>query len=486
MPEESIDLKKISEDWENACLSQNDKKLYTLVLKFFRRVLEEIKKLESEEIFLDFSRLIAKLNNTLPNIIDLNYEKSMQVKSMLGDFYNQALNNINLITDTSINQIDAMERPNATKLREESSLNKLKPKDLDRSEFFIKKIRDLFEENIQEWVNLYDFYEILDGDKRTEYRKNITDILVYLLDAFPDSGGDIVKIIISKFDLKKISDSEFHALIEKCMDKLPYPIIFALVNHIQELILDSSLSSNKSNYNITQIEVILEIFLKYSQYYPNYFAAHINLYFGLLGKFNNFPEISILSAKLLEYFAKQGDERINELFFDIYNKLELLQEKLLEPVIKILHEALSNGEDYVLSTYADEESQIDKNIKKKVYSNFSSNHKVIQEISFEIAIAIWDFEIIASLQNKEQFKKPKFKKTIFKPIIKILKKIIADEIDSVYLFMQAVNDCDIILEKIEENHIHNELQKRFLKEEAIKNSQELFRTIEDFIEYISQ
>jgi hypothetical protein len=261
-------------------------------------------------------------------------------------------------------------------------------------------------------------------------------------------------------------------LLRKCLDKDASPLIFTIVNYIQEKMQDQHLEP----YETGIIEIIFLLFQEYVEYFPDYFAPHINLYIGLLGKIND--SISNSVAKIIYYYAKNGEEKIDELYFEIYFKLPLVNENIQSLLISALHESLDNGPTFVLERHFRETHEFDKDIIKGLYKNFKSSSKNIQEISFEIAIAIWNFRAQTQILKQDPLK------DLLSPIITILKQVLSMKVYSPYLLLQAIRDVDNIVNDVNPSHPAHEFENKLVGDDKLNSPEKFFEIFSDFVKQI--
>ena len=281
-------------------------------------------------------------------------------------------------------------------------------------------------------------------------------------------------------DLKTYS--EIINILKKCLDMEPSPVVFSAVNSIQEYMIDG----DSDEGIIRKFELILETFLEYSDYTPSYFSGHINLYFGLIGKYSE--KLTVIVSKILQNYAKKGEDRIDELFFDIYEKTSHLSVKVQPVATKILQESLSYGGSFIFEKIFQEKMEFPKHITKMVQRNLKNppdtGHIPFYEITLEIARAMWKYEFgVLLLPGKEHL--PPLKR-LMKPITEVLHYLVKYRIYSPYMFMQTISDIDHVLQDAGASTQANEFEEKYLKEDQINSEEKFFDTASKFLAELEQ
>ncbi len=484
--------------WKRAREKGDYQKLYFLILKILKKditaYLEEFKKIRDDHLSLkeyfrhhkefktsifELFQFLELLSKDLPNIIDKNYEKTLKINNILDNFYERTFQGIDKLNFSN---------KDLNKKVKDLETQKLHSKEKEQKRFFIKKIREILEDY---GPNLLNLLQILDLFVRQDVmailhnkKKDLIELLIFLVEVFPDISSEINQKSLELLEKGFLKKEEFQAICKKCMDQLPYPVISTLVNHIH-IIMNTITSSSKICHDLEELEIILEIFREYAEYYPNYFSTHINLYYGLIGRYVQFPRISKIAGDLLEFFAKQAHETINQIFFKLYEKLTQAKSQNTHHISNIMHSALLNGDKYVFSEYYDKENGFDEDLKEMVYQNLDSQDEEVKQISLEIAIGIWNIEMNLIVEEaKSKTFSWGLKRKIRKPIQRILKVMIREQVESPYLFMQAVEDFGLIMEQVEDKFHEKTLKDRFLQEEKMKRPKDFFQNIRDFISYM--
>ena len=465
-----MDINEFKLEWLKATENHNDRLLYTLVLRIFKEIIPGSKDSSRSN---EFNEFISFLSQNIESILELNYEKSSQLRQVLTDVYKAAFqvtsksdqaNLSNEVEEKS--QIDFDNEPLKDILGEP-----LLPEDAKGSEFFKIKIREQFEQNIQ---NLFDLIRI----GHLKERKSLMLVLNHLITIFGDAPEQIISPLLNYFQKGFIQREEFIALLEKCLDKDPSPIIFAVVTELQELMLSESIESKIIN----QIEIIMSVFAKYAEFYPDYFVGHINLYVGLIGKFSD--NLTISACNILLNYAKIGDEALNELFFDIYAKVSSLNPQTQPKLVEVLRELLSIDAPFILENIYKEKLEFNKTLVKQVKDNMKSPYRDLQEVSFEIAIQMWKYEVQIDLMPNEGGR-PSISK-ILKPIKKILQDMHDIHLNSPYVLLQATRDIDQIINELNPNAPPNKIENEIMNTKNIENESSFFPLLNSVIKTIEK
>ncbi len=476
-----IECSEFQSEWTGAEEKHDDKRIYSLLLSFFKQIIPELENADESNPYFE---LMPFLKEEFPHIIEKNFKKSAQIRQVLSKYYDSTFNKPKPVPepepeeeaseDSTMNTMDALadsatlEEPppegyhapvfdmppeeNSNSL--DDDLNII-PEDAKGSEFFKSKINSLVDEH---FMNLFQLYK----NPKLLYRTELMDILGYLIKIYSEIPENLISKLLTYIELKYITAEEFTFFVGKCLDAEPSPVIFSIVNYIQESMLNLPLADNA----ITVFETILDIFAEYVEYYPDYFAGNLNLYVGLIGKINN--KISLTACRIIQYYAKLGEEQLEQLFFELYQKLSLLSEETQKPLVFALHDILDGNETFILEDQYEESHEFDKKLQKLINSNLKSPQKPLQDISFEIAITQWNYLAQTKLTQHEPLKK------ILKPVIDLLKQIIASQNYTPYLFLQAVHDIDLMMNEVNPNHPFHDYEKRFTANEMINTADKFF------------
>jgi hypothetical protein len=359
-------------------------------------------------------------------------------------------------------EINPINLPNQSEMFDtDLEQNFLIPEDAKGSEFFEKKNREIVEKNI---LSLFNLFQIPDF----AFRQELTELLEYFLGLFPDSPGVLLKPLINSMDVKRLPSDILYRLLARALDRDPAAVIFALVNYIQEVMIEEILERD----SIFNIALIFHLFQEHVPIYPDYFMAHINLYIAVLGRYNEM--ISLYAAKIIEFFTQQGDETIDELFFELYRKIPRVNLNLQKNLVSILHQALDLSAPFILERYVERDS-INKKLMREIYKNCGSSISAFQEISLEIAIAIWNFNAQIQIQRAED------QKHILKPIVEILKLIQKQRIYSPYLLLQAVRDLDRIFHESNPEQKEHYFQENIIERHILTDEKLFFLALDELI-----
>jgi hypothetical protein len=550
------DSSEFKERWQAAVSNHDDKALYALILRFFTQILPEITKSSANPFHLDITRFVLE---QIPKILQEQYEKGLEIRHVLSQFFNEAFNQIeqeilpNYDTryleeespsgptasedaseselgedvfdeeeskknpemwksrqenlDELLNLVDELtalstDRANSSKekisdfyenlpnldplagsqpeieFNTESpskelggvtppidSFDPLIPLDAQGSEYFQKKIREAFDRNLGEIFSLF-------AHPNIDFQETVLGALIYLIEQIPDAPGNLIQKIIKLMDRHRLPLKDLYLLLSKALDRDPTSIVFALVNYVQETMVEGQIDSD-SLYNFA---IIFRLFKENVEIYPDYFMGHINLFVGLLGKYTDL--ISGYCCAILEFFATQGDETIDALFFEIYRKIPRVSDPIKQRIVQILHNALDLSAPFILERHL-EGDHLNKKLVKEITSNCSSKSAPHQEISFEIAIAMWNLNAQIQIQRGETQKK------ILKPIKEILTIVNKQHLYSPYLLLHALKDLDNILHELNPERSNTAFQDKFLAESLLTEEHSYFSALDYLLKQLN-
>lgn len=524
-------IASLNQEWKDAFDSCNDKKMYSLLLQVFKQYLPLMTKKNPPT---EGWQLIEVLQPILLNVVEKHYEKSAKIREVLTQFYDStfnvapsesaliaemsedgsikkndlpiadqfnsikskksqnlqqipkiresfdplhlvpstqphAINDVqNVSSSEALNSLESSMKRSDLEESESSETEKCQvvPPDAQGSEYFKAQIQKLVAENLGHLYSVVDFYP--DQDKSA-----FLSIISHLIDVFPDSPGILIPKIQKSMETGILTADQFKILFKKCIDKDPSAIVFSTFTNLQEKMLDTKLTPQELRF----FEAVFDVIAEYIQYYPDFFSNQINLYVGLLGKYND--NITELVAKIIIFYANNGEERVEELFFEIFEKLELLSESTLNSMIHALHDSLDGNRTFILEKHF-KNDRFDKDILRSVYKRFKHPVKGIQELAFEIAIALWNFNTHVHILHQES------QNEILKSIYLILKQLNSLKVYSPYILMQAIRDVDNLIHELNSNHPDHLLENLLITEKNLENPAQYFTTLQLFLKKIKE
>jgi hypothetical protein len=472
-------------DWKSSIENNDDKKIYTLLLKFQSRIIPNF---YLPKISMDnqWYQLIPLFQETFPQIIDENYDKSSKIRKLLTNIYSETFNptpsngSLESTVENNKDNSEIISNPNNPNMNTDI----ITPLDSKGSEFFKSKTREIIEKNIMHFFQLYKNTNSIEN-----VRKELTALILYLIGIFNEAPELLIKKLLVYLDLDKITLDEFEVLLKKCLDKEPSSIIYILVSYVQEMMLDVKLNTNA----VMKMEKIMELFAEYVEYFPDFFSSHINLYVGLVGRYRF--NLTRIVSKILLFYAKHGEDKIDELFFELYFKTAELEDDEQTILVEVLHESFGINYNFILNIIYEDSQQFDKDLERKINKNLKSKNKEFQELTFEIAIGIWkyklemalnsNFEVTSANNQKSKEESIPESKKLFKSLRSLLKQMISEKIYSTYLFLEIIDEYNHFNKNLNPNHKSDEILKQFVDEDNISSKDNFFKTIAAFNEFLS-
>jgi hypothetical protein len=206
------------------------------------------------------------------------------------------------------------------------------------------------------------------------------------------------------------------------------------------------------------------------------------LYVGLIGRFSD--NLTISACKILLNYAKIGDEALNELFFDLYAKVPSLNPQIQPKLVEVLRELLSIDAPFILEIHYKEKLEFSKSLIKQVKDSMKSPFRDLQEISFEIAIQMWKYEVQIDLMPNEGGRPSTSK--ILKPIKKILQDMYEIHLHSPYVLLQAIRDIDQIINELNPKVVSHKIENAIINTKDIENETTFFPLLNSVIKTIEK